>query len=224
MEKDNSKKGIIIGLIVLVAAIVGITALTQADPEPIQQRQVVDDVAETENLELVDGVYAINPDTAVIGWEASKRAGVGPHNGVVAVESGFITVANNNIVDGQVVVNMTSIETIDGGEGNEQLDGHLNSADFFDTNLYSTATIDLVSASPALGNNIDLIADLTIRDTTDQIMVPAEVSTDDGVIQVQTELEVDRDTFGVATDSALANIGLADSFTLQVALVGELEN
>lgn len=216
--EDNSKKGVLIGLIVLIVAIVGIVALTQSDPEPLQDVETTDKAEEQAGVVLEDGVYAVDAADSSVVWRASKRGGVGPHNGVVSVDSGSVTVADGALADGMVTIDMTTIEVIDDGSGNSELDEHLNSADFFETDVYPTATVEVVSVA---ANN--LTANLTIRDITSEVTVPVTITTDGGVLTAMGEFEVDRETFRVATDSTLANIGLADTFTLEFNFVANLE-
>lgn len=220
MENESSNKGLIIGIIIALILIVGFVALTQSDDEPLQDNNDdnISNVEELENTPISDGEYSVDPNQSSVSWQASKRVG-GGHNGDVKVQSGEIIVSNGQVVDGQVVIDMTSLTNLDlDGEMSTQLNDHLNSADFFNTEIYKTATLDITNVQ-ADGSSSVATADLTIRGNTETITFPIEVEDQGGQLVVNADLELDREPFEIGTDSTLAEIGLQDTFNVMVTLV-----
>ena len=222
METTNSKKGAIIGLIVLIAAIVGIVALTQAEPEPIQQAENIQVQETAEQVELVAGEYEIDNANSELRWQANKLGG--GHDGTVEIQSGQVVISNNQVESGQIVIDMTTIVTDDNGAGSPAVDEHLASSDFFLVSEYPTATLTTTSITPAGGDTYDVVADLEVRGTTNTISFPATITTTNNLIMVMADVQVDREAYDVGTASSLADIALEDTFTLSVNLVGNLNS
>jgi len=218
MEPDNSKKGILFGLIVLIAAIVGLVALTQSDPAPIQDAQtIVDELLEPQVM-LDNGTYEVTANDSTLTWEAEKIGG--RHDGTIAVQAGTVDVENGQVQSAEVVIDMSTILTDDNGAGSPDLDEHLSSEDFFAVADYPTATLKTTSVSPAGGNTYIVVADLTIRDITNEIVFPATITTNGDSVNVTASLPVNRAAYEVGTSSLLAEIGITDEFILDIELTG----
>lgn len=69
---------------------------------------------------------------------------------------------------GTVTIDAASINT-----GNEQRDGHLRSADFFDVEKYPTITFEAKSVTRA-GEAYKVVGDLTIKDVTKELSLDYE--------------------------------------------------
>lgn len=98
------------------------------------------------------------------------------------------------------------VASIDTGE--PQRDAHLKSADFFDVENFPLLTLKSTSVSQ-VGDEIQIVADLTIRDTTKSVtfkgeaMGPAKDPWGNPRIGFSVVAEVEREAFGLTWNQAL---------------------
>ncbi len=107
-----------------------------------------------------DGLVAINTTASKLEWEG--RSAGKSHNGDVAIQSGSVKLEWGNIVAGEFVVDMESINALD--IDSDSLDNHLKADDFFDVEAYPTARLAIKSVEWSTAT-----AELTIKDVTDTI-------------------------------------------------------
>jgi polyisoprenoid-binding protein YceI len=102
--------------------------------------------------EPIDGEKKeVKTETSKVTWKAYKVAG--SHFGSIALQSGALMFDENKLTGGEFTVDMTTINTEDlEGEYKGKLDGHLNSADFFDTANHTTSSL-VFTAVNATGKN-----------------------------------------------------------------------
>src|SRR5688572_28534582 len=112
-----------------------------------------DDTVATAPKELADekgASYIIDTQASSIEWIGTKVSGY--HEGKVSIKSGRLTVKNNGIASGTFVLDVANI-TVTGPkeskvEGNNKLEGHLKSADFFDVGKFPEGTFEITSVQP----------------------------------------------------------------------------
>src|SRR5471030_3142103 len=82
-----------------------------------------------------------------IDWVGAKVTGA--HNGTIAVKEGILTLNDGKLTGGKVIIDTTSIKILDITDPatNAQFAGHLASDDFFSTQKYPEATLDIISVS-----------------------------------------------------------------------------
>lgn len=153
-----------------------------------------------------------------INWTGKKV--LGQHNGTIDLVSGSLEMEDGKLIGGNFVVDMTSITVSDlkAGEGKEKLEGHLNSADFFDTTNHNEATFVITEVAQS-GTGYSVVGDLTIKGTTASIKVNMVVSDN----TASTTFSVDRTKYGVRYGSAsffdnLKDNAISDNFELAVNL------
>lgn len=187
-----------------------------------------EDIAETEAAAVS---YSVDAAASVINWEGSKLVG-GGHTGTIGLESGSLAVSGDEIVGGSFVINMASIQDTDlEGEKKGKLEGHLKSDDFFSVESFPTATfeiasIEAVEGDPAVSHNIT--GNLTMKDNTRSITIPAMVSMDGGMIKAATpKFVIDRTEWNVmygaegsVADLAKDNI-INDNIGLELNIVAK---
>jgi polyisoprenoid-binding protein YceI len=232
MEEKKSKTGMLIGLVILLAAIVGIVALTQQDPAPLQD---VDNVALLEG-DLVDGAYTVEPEASKIVWAGQKSLILNwSHTGEVEVDSGSLTVTDGMLEAGEIVIDMTNINVTADGEAamkdDAKLISHLQSDDFFDVATYPTATFVVTDVAPTDEmNTFQITGDMTIKENTREISFPAMAATDDqGQLMVVANMTIDRTDYDVRFGSGkffddLGDNVIDDEFSLNIALVASPES
>jgi len=108
--------------------------------------------------------------------------------------------------------------------GNDDRDGHLKSADFFDVDHYPTITFASTAVTPLLDNTWALVGDLTVRGTTRPITL--KVDFDGGGISPMGDervgfsaaTDINREDFGLAWNVALETGGLLVGKTVRIEL------
>jgi len=215
----------VIGIIAIVAVVV-IVIITN-------NRQATKDIASNtvqefrndaqengtlgENTELENAQYAIVTEDSTLGWKGGSA--IRSHNGTIDISNGSMDVQDGSVI-GNVVLDMNTVDS----ESNAGLDNHLKSDDFFDVAQYPTATIAINGFS---NNNLDV--DLTIKDTTLNILVPAVVNQDTNTLNVVGATVIDRTLWDIRynSNSFFANLGdsaIDDEFEINFDLVAEVIN
>jgi polyisoprenoid-binding protein YceI len=166
-------------------------------------------VAVTEEVKVEKVVVDSNIDIAasVLLWKGFKPTG--SHNGTVKLVSGTMAIENGDLASGEFVIDMKSIADAD---GSGRLEGHLKNADFFDVEKYPTSkfVITKVEKNEA---KLSVTGNLTIKDVTKSITIPASISMVDGVTVFKSEtFEVNRADFNVKYGSKSFFDNLKDKF------------
>lgn len=79
----------------------------------------------------------------------------------------------------------------------EKLTGHLKNADFFDVKKYPTATFESTKLEKVSDTEVKFHGKLTMLGKTEELIVPAKVSTSDEQIQVTASFKLDRTKWGM---------------------------
>ena len=149
----------------------------------------------------------VNVAESSLLWKGFKPTG--SHNGTVKLTSGAMSVSNGVITAGEFVVDMTSLADAD---GSTRLDGHLKSADFFDVEKYPTSKFVITSSEMKEGK-VQVTGNLTIKDVTKSITIPATITEAEGVITFKSEtFELNRADFNVKYGSKSFFDNLKDKF------------
>jgi len=135
-----------------------------------------------------------------------RHLGLATVKGVFHRLSGEIEVDEQDLSrsSGRVEVEVASIDTRD-----EKRDGHLRSADFFDTEKFPTATFVTRRITARQGNRYDVEGDLTLHGVTRPVTLEAEVS--EFIVDpwgnrraaVAVSGEIDRTQFGLTWNQVL---------------------
>ncbi|WP_439128661.1 YceI family protein [Polaribacter sp.] len=172
-------------------------------------------VETTEEVKVEKVADLNNVDTAnsVITWKGTKPTGA--HNGVIMLKEGSLVVENGTLKGGEFVVDMASIKNLDipaEKEGNAKLVGHLTSADFFDVAKYPVSKFVITSVEEK-EDKLHVTGNLTIKDVTKSITIPAMLMTEGGTTTFKSEtFNVDRADFNVKYGSKSFFDDLKDKF------------
>ncbi|MDX1828810.1 MAG: YceI family protein [Lutibacter sp.] len=167
-----------------------------------------------------NSTYTIDKVNSVIHWKGYKP--VGSQAGTIKLLSGSINIENSQIAGGKFVADMTTIKD---NNGSERLENHLKSIDFFDTEKYPTSSFTIKNIK-YLNDGTFLIGDLTIKNITKQVAIPASILISSSTIKINTKtIKINRADFNIKYKSKsffdnLKDKFIEDDFDLQVDIVG----
>ncbi|WP_435416415.1 YceI family protein [Polaribacter aestuariivivens] len=196
-------KKIILSLVVVASILTGCKGEKKEKVET-KEEVIVEEVADLNNVDV---------ENSVITWKGTKPTGA--HNGTIMLKEGTLIVEDGNLTGGEFVVDMSSIKNLDipqDKEGNAKLVGHLTSADFFDVETYPTSKFVITSVEEK-DDNIHVTGNLTIKDVTKSITIPAMLSTEGDATTFKSEtFTIDRADFNVKYGSKKFFDNLKDKF------------
>ncbi|HEY8387000.1 MAG TPA: YceI family protein [Parasegetibacter sp.] len=144
--------------------------------------------------------YTIDTASSVIEWIGTKP--VAAHHGTIKIAEGTFYLDNNNVTSGNFTIDINSLTDLDmkSGEGKENLENHLKSADFFDVEKFPTGTF-VITGSELLANDStathQISGNLTLKDSTRNITFPAKIEVADGVVKAFANFNIDRTQWGM---------------------------
>jgi polyisoprenoid-binding protein YceI len=130
--------------------------------------------------------------------------------------SGVAQIADGKVQAVHVDVDVTSLDT-----GKPKLNGHLNSADFFDTEKYPKATfqsIRIAEGSTEPGMTHTVTGELTMRGITKSVTFPMKVTVGEDRVTGDAEFAINRLDWNIAFPGAPDNL-IQDKVVLTVKLV-----
>ncbi|WP_257669082.1 YceI family protein [Parapedobacter tibetensis] len=192
--------------------------------------------AEQQVAEQQGEVYILDLDTTNVSWKAFHKGGFAPRWGTLGIQSGELTVADDEITSGNFVIDMNSLlvdplSVTDGDKKPEDLAGHLKNEDFFDTAKHPTAVfkitqiadLDADTDSGAVeGANKMVSGNLTLLDSTVNVSFPAKIAIVDGKASVTANFTVDRAAWGIKFGTSEADPAewmISKDFEVGVAVI-----
>ncbi len=169
--------------------------------------------------------FQVKTDTSTLTW-LGKKVG-GQHEGTIQIKSGTLNFEGTKPVNATIIVDMPTLKVTDiTDEGmNKKLTGHLSSPDFFATQEFKEAKIDIKSVKMTTKDNYELVGDLTIKNITQPITFNSQITTDakSGMAMAMGKLTVDRTLFGIKFKSGkfFQNLGdklIYDTFDISFNL------
>jgi polyisoprenoid-binding protein YceI len=184
---------------------------------------VVAAIATLMSFTVKDHEYKIDNQKSKITWTGKKVTG--QHTGTINLAEGNFTLKGNKIAGGSFTIDMTSLKD---EEGNQKLEGHLKSDDFFSTEKNPTASFVISKFESKGGDQYIVKGNLTIKGITNEIEFPATVQISKGQLNAKAKILVDRTKFDIKFRSGnfFQNLGdkaIDDNFELNVDLVGSLK-
>lgn len=194
-----------------------------------QNSETEDKAMVGEKEEIVSGTYVVDVEQSTAEWTASKKIVTDwVDSGTISVQEGRVEVAEDMMVSGKLVFDMSSIAVINTGageKGNASLEKHLKSADFFEVETYPSATFEITKVTPAqTANSYLATGNLTIKDISNEITVPLTAYSQDGALMIEGSVDVDRTLWNIKFGSDkffdnLADNVINDEFSLKFSLV-----
>ena len=193
---------------IMMAVVIISTVLFSCKGEK-KEKVVVKEEVKVKEATIVNNV---DLTTSVMTWKGTKPTG--SHDGTVAFKSGGMVVEDNVLKSGEFVIDMNTIKNIDmeGSDGAGKIEKHLKAPDFFDVGVYPTSKFVITSVLEVEGR-LAVTGNLTIKDVTKNITIPATISTTDGKTTFKSEVfNIDRADFNVKYGSKRWIEGLKDKF------------
>lgn len=170
------------------------------------------------SLSLTAQTKKINVTKSNIVWTGKKITG--EHSGTLQFKQGSLSYSKKKLVGGLFVVDMTTLNNTDqSGKDKAQLEGHLKSTDFFNTEEFKEAKLVFKTVKPLSKSSYKITADLTIKGKTNPVTFDLTSKGN----TANAHLIVDRTKYGIQYGSGtfFADLGdrtIYDEFELQVNL------
>lgn len=158
------------------------------------------ETTEVVEAEAISGTeLAVNTAASTVEWTGKKVTG--QHNGTVDITSGTLVVDGGQLVGGQFVIDLNTINNLDmEGEYKEKLEGHLKSDDFFDVANHPEASFEITAVTASSEAGVSVVSgNLTIRGVTKNITFDAHVADlSDTSANVKADFNIAREDWGVS--------------------------
>tara|TARA_Y100000768_G_scaffold387814_1_gene380431 strand:+ start:673 stop:1284 length:612 start_codon:yes stop_codon:yes gene_type:complete len=134
---------------------------------------------QAQGVATADNIYSIETTQSQITW-TGREVSTSSHYGTLDFVSGNFEISSGAIVNGEFIVDMTSINNQDmQGDSKARLEGHLKSDDFFSVESYPTAAISINSSELISDGKWNVSADLSIKGFTHPVNFEM-ISSEDG--------------------------------------------
>jgi polyisoprenoid-binding protein YceI len=171
--------------------------------------------------------FQIQQASSTVNWTGKKVLGL--HTGSINIANGFIEMTDNNIVGGEIEIDMTSIVITDIEDKKTHQDflEHLLNDDFFSVDKFKTAKLTITGASRIETNKFRIDGILTIKNSSHPISFIATVEIFTDTLHSLGEVVIDRTLYNIRYGSGkfIDNLGdklIYDDFVLQFKLVGQV--
>lgn len=178
----------------------------------------------------LSATFNVDTTASTLGWLGEKVTGQ-QHNGTIFISAGTLSVENDQIKAGSFTVDMNRMvdKDLTDAKMSAKLVGHLMSPDFFDVAKYPTSKFEItgtekLAAADSLGNNYKIMGNLTLKDVTKNITIPAKVTMDSTKFNAVSKFTIDRSEWNVQYGSGkfFKNLGdnmIKDEITFDLNLV-----
>ena len=169
----------------------------------------------------------VDIENSDIDWIGRKVTG--EHSGTLNLSDGFVIWNGKSITGGKITFDMTSIQNtdIESPEWKEKLEKHLMAEDFFFADSFPHAVLEIKNHRQTVDEsseeNNQIIANLTIRGITHEIIFPLEISQSKSIFYAEGTIDINRTLFNINYKSGtlFENLGdrmIYDDFTVQFSV------
>jgi len=158
-----------------------------------------------------------------IEWVGRKVTG--SHNGTIAIKQGEFILNDGQLFAGAFVVDTTAIKILDIADPatNAQFAGHLASDDFFSSQKFPEANLEIITVK---GNHVD--GNLTIKGITNHIEFDTDITVNESLLTATAKIVIDRTKYDMKFRSGNFFMDLGDTliyndFELNVSVVAKAE-
>ena len=166
----------------------------------------------------------VDMENSQIKWIGRKVTG--EHSGTLNLSGGWVVLDKNSINSGKFIFDMASISNtdIESPEWKQKLEDHLKSEDFFHTDSFPHAILEIKSLQLVFVENSkksdQILADLTIRGITHEIKFPFDLTQSQNNFNAEGSVDIDRTLYNIQYKSGkffdeLGDKLIYDNFTVQ---------
>jgi len=184
-------------------------AFPHPDSTLVYEIELIDILADTTTKDN-DVIITIDKENSMLKWEGFNKLHTNGHYGTVAFHKGEFYEKEKQLIGGEFVIDMSTIINTDGPYSKGLVD-HLKNSDFFDVEKYPTAKLVIQNIDHIDATNISIIADLTIKDSTQSIGFDAQITYNDKKMIFASRFEIDRTRWGIMYASDIFFNNLADN-------------
>ena len=165
--------------------------------------------------------YTVNTESSKVKWTGYHLAKSYEHWGYVSIKSGSVELEGEDLVGGEVVIDMTSISNVDveDSKDNAKLVKDLSSKRFFNAKEFPEANLKIKSSEKSGDGSFKITADITIRGITKEIQFDATRTKGGETVEFTAAFEVDRIAHEVMAMWSIENAILSNKFDLEINLV-----
>jgi polyisoprenoid-binding protein YceI len=158
--------------------------------------------------EALAGEWVLDPSRSTVSLRSRSVWGLVPVRGVFREVTGKGTVSPTGEVSGAITVAAASVDT-----RNPKRDGHLRSADFFDSDNHPHITFTVASIRPS-GRGISVTGTLSVRDRARPLTFDGTAAVRaDREIWLDAAIDINRGDFGL-TWNPMGMVGMNSTVTV----------
>ncbi|MEM9327787.1 MAG: YceI family protein [Bacteroidota bacterium] len=163
--------------------------------------------------------YKLAENSNTINWRGYSEVGDFAQEGTIDIKSSSIVLDVNGRISGEIVINMKSIYHED-----KRLNSHLKKEDFFDVKKFPTATFKF-----AQNDSGAVSGELLMKGATGTLTFTPTIKTEQELISVDGDLEIDRTKYGIKYNSSsyfqdLGNYAIKNNFDISFQLKYTIAN
>lgn len=183
---------------VAIASLLFLVACGDKGPDTVEANPE----AETAQAAATSSTFALDVANSTLNWAGSYKIGPRAHTGTIGISAGSMNIEGNQIAAGNFTVDMNTIQVTDQTpeEKKNYLTGHLKSDDFFNVEQFPTATFVVTKVAEATDDSTathHISGNLTLRDVTKEITIPANITMTDDQITATSNFAINRADFNV---------------------------
>lgn len=170
--------------------------------------------------------FKIQRASSTVNWTGKKVLGL--HTGSINIANGFIEIADDAILSGEIQIDMTSIviTDIEDIKTRQEFLEHLLNDDFFSVDKFKTAKLTITGSKKIEGSKFKIDGILTIKDISHPISFVSSIEIFTDTLYSTGEVVIDRTLYNIRYGSGrfIDNLGnklIYDDFVLQFKLVGQ---
>ena len=193
-------------------AIIAIVAISVLMVSCKGEKKETVEVKEEVKVEKVVAENNVDLTSSLLAWKGTKPGGA--HNGTVALKPSSLVVDNGTITGGEFTIDMTSVKVLDIKDPKKaaNLAAHLSSGDFFEVEKFPTSKF-VITGVEAKDGKLTVTGNLTVKDVTKSITIPASLSEANGVYTFTSDtFNINRADFNVKYGSKSFFDDLKDKF------------
>ena len=198
----------------------GASLLSCQAKDPVENESNTAPGEATKNKEVPSTKLEVDTDSSSINWRGFKLAGLGEHSGNIKITSGTVSLENEEIIAGSILIDMNTINATDLADDEElkgKLEGHLGAPDFFDVSNHPTAKFEVISADKKKING-----QLTVRGITKEVEAKVEsFAVSEAGVELKAFLVFDRQLHNVSFQMAAGDAIISDDIEVSIHLVAK---